>query len=279
MALQRDLHDWRAQFNFTRNATGQFRGVLLDLPDRPSGPQVRLQSGHVQPISVRPGGQIGGAAVAPGRPTQSWHRACTSQAPSHCQFRRFPCAPGGSSQSRLPRPAAPPRRPPRLRARRRRVPINLVGTSLDQAVALTWDDNAFLADPNNFQNYRVYSTTYTWTTDYLAGQCGHELAARGHDRGAGIRRGSAAERRLTLLRRFGNERRPGGELSAPPPTTTRPGPTPGTSCSSAALRTRPERIPVLEGRERRRADPGQRDRIDRFRAPGRTPTSRSSGTT
>jgi len=52
------------------------------------------------------------------------------------------------------------------------VPTNLLGTSLDQSVALTWDDNAFLADPNNFQNYRVYSTTYTWTTDYLAGTCG-----------------------------------------------------------------------------------------------------------
>jgi hypothetical protein len=51
-------------------------------------------------------------------------------------------------------------------------PLNLVGTSLDKAVALTWDDNAFLADPSNFQNYRIYSTTYTWTSDYLAGQCG-----------------------------------------------------------------------------------------------------------
>lgn len=52
------------------------------------------------------------------------------------------------------------------------VPTNLVGTSLDRAIALTWDDNAFLADPANFQNYRISSTSYTWTTDYLAGQCG-----------------------------------------------------------------------------------------------------------
>ena len=51
-------------------------------------------------------------------------------------------------------------------------PLNLVGTSLDAAIALTWDDNAFLASPSNFQNYRVFSTTYSWTTDYLAGQCG-----------------------------------------------------------------------------------------------------------
>lgn len=40
------------------------------------------------------------------------------------------------------------------------VPTNLVGTSLDGAVALTWDDNAFQADPNGFQNYRIYSTSY-----------------------------------------------------------------------------------------------------------------------
>jgi hypothetical protein len=40
------------------------------------------------------------------------------------------------------------------------VPANLVGTSLDGAVALIWDDNAFEADPNGFQNYRIYSTSY-----------------------------------------------------------------------------------------------------------------------
>ena len=37
------------------------------------------------------------------------------------------------------------------------VPVDLASTSLDGAVALTWDDNAFNADPNSFQNYRVYS--------------------------------------------------------------------------------------------------------------------------
>ena len=37
VALQRDLHDWRAQFNFTRNATGSFAVYfsifLIALPD------------------------------------------------------------------------------------------------------------------------------------------------------------------------------------------------------------------------------------------------------
>ena len=39
------------------------------------------------------------------------------------------------------------------------VPVDVTSTSLDGAVALTWDDNAFSADPNGFQNYRVYSTS------------------------------------------------------------------------------------------------------------------------
>lgn len=58
-------------------------------------------------------------------------------------------------------------------------PLNLVGTTLDQAVALTWDDNAFLANPSNFQDYRIYSTTYSWSTDYLAGQCGSSWQLEG----------------------------------------------------------------------------------------------------
>ena len=58
-------------------------------------------------------------------------------------------------------------------------PLNLVGTTLDHAVALTWDDNAFLANPSNFQNYRVYSTSYSWSTDYLAGQCGSSWQLEG----------------------------------------------------------------------------------------------------
>jgi hypothetical protein len=48
------------------------------------------------------------------------------------------------------------------------VPALLASTTLDQAVALTWSDNAYTADPGNFQNYRVYSTSF----DLGAGQCG-----------------------------------------------------------------------------------------------------------
>lgn len=40
------------------------------------------------------------------------------------------------------------------------VPIDLLSTTLNGAVALTWSDNAFVSDPSNFSNYRVYSTSY-----------------------------------------------------------------------------------------------------------------------
>jgi hypothetical protein len=40
------------------------------------------------------------------------------------------------------------------------VPAELFSTSLDGAIALNWTDNAFASDPNNFQNYRVSSTSY-----------------------------------------------------------------------------------------------------------------------
>jgi hypothetical protein len=40
------------------------------------------------------------------------------------------------------------------------VPAELFSTSLDGAIALNWTDNAFSSNPNNFQNYRVYSTSY-----------------------------------------------------------------------------------------------------------------------
>jgi hypothetical protein len=48
------------------------------------------------------------------------------------------------------------------------VPASLTSTTLDAAIALTWSDNAYTAEPGNFQNYRVYSTTYDLDQD----QCG-----------------------------------------------------------------------------------------------------------
>lgn len=40
-------------------------------------------------------------------------------------------------------------------------PTSIVGTSLNQAVHLSWSDNAFLAEPAGFWRYRVYSTSYS----------------------------------------------------------------------------------------------------------------------
>lgn len=39
-------------------------------------------------------------------------------------------------------------------------PLNLTSLSLDQAIHLSWTDNAFQTDPAGFWNYRVYSTSY-----------------------------------------------------------------------------------------------------------------------
>jgi hypothetical protein len=52
------------------------------------------------------------------------------------------------------------------------VPVDLISTSLDRAVALTWADNAFEADPNNFQNYRIYSTSHDITATPISAGCG-----------------------------------------------------------------------------------------------------------
>jgi hypothetical protein len=45
------------------------------------------------------------------------------------------------------------------------VPATLSSTSLDGAIALTWSDNSYTSDPANFQNYRVFSTSYDLDTD------------------------------------------------------------------------------------------------------------------
>ena len=55
------------------------------------------------------------------------------------------------------------------------IPTDLVSTSLDGAVALLWDDTAFDADPNGFQNYRVFSTTYDLDSD----RCGSSWRLEG----------------------------------------------------------------------------------------------------
>jgi len=40
------------------------------------------------------------------------------------------------------------------------VPSGVSSVSLDGAVALTWSDASYVNDPDHFENYRIYSTTY-----------------------------------------------------------------------------------------------------------------------
>jgi hypothetical protein len=44
-------------------------------------------------------------------------------------------------------------------------PATLSSVSLDGAVALTWSDDSYVSDPDFFENYRVYSTSYDLDAD------------------------------------------------------------------------------------------------------------------
>ena len=55
------------------------------------------------------------------------------------------------------------------------VPQSLSSITLDGAIALTWNDNAYANSPGNFQNYRIYSTTYNLDLD----QCGDTFQLEG----------------------------------------------------------------------------------------------------
>jgi hypothetical protein len=57
------------------------------------------------------------------------------------------------------------------------VPASLSSTSLDGAIALTWTDNSYTSAPDNFQNYRVYSTSYD--IDQNPAQCGSSWQLEG----------------------------------------------------------------------------------------------------
>jgi hypothetical protein len=59
------------------------------------------------------------------------------------------------------------------------VPAELFSTSLDAAIALNWTDNAFSSDPNNFQNYRVYSTAYNIDAPPGTDACGADWRLEG----------------------------------------------------------------------------------------------------
>ena len=59
------------------------------------------------------------------------------------------------------------------------VPADLFSTTLNGAVALTWPDNAYESDPDNFQSYRIYSTTYNIDAPAGTDPCGASWTLEG----------------------------------------------------------------------------------------------------
>ncbi|HEY9015176.1 MAG TPA: hypothetical protein VIM84_08960, partial [Gemmatimonadales bacterium] len=59
------------------------------------------------------------------------------------------------------------------------VPVDLVSTSLNGAIALSWADNSYNADPNSFQNYRVYSTSFNLDAPPGTDGCGADWRLEG----------------------------------------------------------------------------------------------------
>ncbi len=54
------------------------------------------------------------------------------------------------------------------------VPASLTSTTLDGAVAFSWSDNSYNSDPDNFESYRVFSTTYDFDNDLCGTSWGLE---------------------------------------------------------------------------------------------------------
>jgi len=59
------------------------------------------------------------------------------------------------------------------------VPADLFSTTLNGAVALSWPDNAYESDPDNFQSYRIYSTTYNIDAPAGTDPCGTSWTLEG----------------------------------------------------------------------------------------------------
>jgi hypothetical protein len=174
--LERDLHEWRAGFNFVKNANGNFAFYfsiyLTDLPDLKfdyDQINVRGMIIHVWDNHCAGGQQAGLQAKAhhhttcvpsplPRRPAASrvdWHGFCTlppTNPPRRHRMRGWwlpllVVLAACSNDSGTGPGEAPD------------TPATLTSTTLDGAIALVWSDNAYTSDPANFQNYRIYSTS------------------------------------------------------------------------------------------------------------------------
>jgi hypothetical protein len=59
------------------------------------------------------------------------------------------------------------------------VPVDLSSTTLDGGVALTWADNSYAADPEDFESYRVYSASYDIDAPPGTDPCGASWSLEG----------------------------------------------------------------------------------------------------
>ena len=168
--LERELHEWRAGFNFVRNAERQFRLLLLDLPDGSAGAEVRLQPDDDRTVAVPRADGLCPEPVHPStKPLVSRSPAAaladlapgtrSASRPGHPSSENlYAWLVGSRSFSRSPRPAHPTIGT--ARASPPDVPASLSSTTLDGASRSPGATTRYTSDPGNFQNYRIYSTTY-----------------------------------------------------------------------------------------------------------------------
>ena len=218
--LERDLHEWRAGVQLRAQSERQLRLLFFDLPDRSAGAQVRLRSDDVRELvsSRRDAGRQRILYLAVPHCYElskriSWHGLCFSAEPSSPET--IVCAGGGSQRRCSPRRLAQTTTAGSGPGTTPDTPTTLSSISLDGAIALTWSDNAYLADPSNFQNYRVYSTTYD--IDAATPVCGTSFRLEGTTVCPGIRRRGTGQRCPALL--HGHRGEPGRfrERPLPPP--------------------------------------------------------------
>ena len=180
--LERDLHEWRASFNFVRNPNGNFAFYFSIYLTRPAGAQVRLRPDDIRElVSSRRDDRLrtdisvsyrcsNDLSIQPRLARPLLLRRATLSGEHRMRGWWIPAA--------LLVAAACSDDDGRHRARTTpETPESLTSVSLDGAIALTWSDNAYLADPGNFQNYRVYSTTYD--IDATPPACGNSFRLEG----------------------------------------------------------------------------------------------------
>ena len=253
--LERELHEWRAAFNFVRNPNGNFAFYfsiyLTDLPEL----KFDYDQTTIEQLSCH--SRVGTACLDAGSATvlcriranylrlaplaRDLHLA---EPPSSEKSYAWLVDPGACSWRR----PAPPTTAPGP-ACRPTSPATLSSTTLDGAIALTWTDNAYTSDPGNFQNYRVYSTTLQHR--HQSDDVRQLLQLEGTTVAPEFVVGALDQRRAALLLRSPRSAWTGSRATALRCAATPRGPTPATSWFlRRQFQNAQERVPVL-GRSQR----------------------------